>query len=179
MRNLLFICALVFCLIDVPTNAQTTSGKTFSNKGYQAWVQLTNSRIVHGLLWDVDSSYVEIKSDGISKWKSPESKAPLIKIPVEKIQSIRTKKVHAVLKGYGWGAIIGNGLGFAVAIPLEITEPDEGYMLLVPMMGMAGSITGLIAGVLPDKTFKIQGKEENFTPLLSELGSRAFWKWEK
>ncbi|MDX5339237.1 MAG: hypothetical protein LPK25_09425 [Cyclobacteriaceae bacterium] len=177
MKNLILFSAFIFCLAVSTTIAQTTPRKSFSRKGYQAWVKLTDSRIVHGLLWNVDSSFVEIKTDQSKKWKSPESKAPLLKIPVEKIQSIRTKKVHAVLKGYGWGAIIGNGLGFAVAIPLEISEPDEGYMLIVPMMGLAGSFTGLIAGSLPDRTFKVEGNSKNYVSILPDLSKRAFWKW--
>lgn len=177
MKKLILFSAIIFCLFEAQTSAQTSPRKSFNRKGYQAWVKLTDNRIVHGLLWNVDSAFVEIKSDQSKKWKSPDSKSPIIKIPLEKIQSIRTKKVNAVLKGYGWGAIIGNGLGFVVAIPLEIAEPDEGYILIVPMMGLAGSFTGLIAGALPDRTFKIYGKEENFELFLPELGKRAFWKW--
>ncbi|WP_026950194.1 hypothetical protein [Algoriphagus mannitolivorans] len=177
MKKLLLFSAFLLCLIAASTMAQTTPRKSFNRKGYQAWVTLSNSAIVHGLLWSVDSSFVEIKSDQSKKWKSPDSKAQILKIPVEKIQSIRTKKVHAVLKGYGWGAIIGNSLGFAVAIPIEISEPNEGYILIVPMMGLAGSFTGLIAGSLPDRTFKVEGNINNYVSILPDLSKRAFWKW--
>lgn len=178
MKKLLLFTVFMICLSAISTNAQNGPRKSFTRKGYQAWVELTDSRIIHGLLWNVDSSFIEIKTDQIAKWKNPDSKAPIRKIQINEIQKIRTKKVRAVLKGYGWGAIIGNSLGALTAIGYEVSEPEiDGYILLMPMMGLAGSFTGLVAGSLPDRTFIIEGKEEKYTTNLPDLAKRAFWKW--
>lgn len=154
--------------------------KSFDKNGYQAWVKLTDSSIVHGLLWNVDSAFVEIKTDQVKDWKSPNSNAVLQRISAGEIQSIRTKKVRAVLKGYGWGAIIGNSFGFLAAATAEISDPgSDDYILLVPMCGLLGSFTGLIAGALPDKTFEFEGRSSILLDDLSKLDKRAFWKSKK
>ncbi|MCS5490183.1 hypothetical protein [Algoriphagus limi] len=177
MKKQIILTSLGFLLCVVLVNAQDISGKSFNKKGYQAWVKLKDSSIIHGLLWNVDSSFIEIKTDDVKGWKNPESNAPLKKIQIQDIQSIETKKVRAVLKGYGWGAIIGNSLGLVAAGVAELSWPEnDGHMLLVPMFGLTGSFIGLIGGAANDKKFEIGGNSGNLEANLPELSKRAFWK---
>jgi len=151
---------------------QSVEGKAFNSKGYQAWVTLEDSRVVRGLLWSVDPDKVEIKSNQVKGWKNPNSSAEILALPIDRIQSIRTKKTRAVLKGYGVGAITGNSLGAVVAL----IDGEDFSILFVPLFGMVGSVTGLIAGALPDKTFKIELSQQKLREALPDLDKRAFWK---
>lgn len=150
--------------------------KTQNRKLYQAWVTLDNKKIIHGLLWNIDSLEVQIKLDKVKNWKRPTSSARIVEIPVDQIQKIRTKKTNAVLKGYGWGAIIGNSTGILVAVGSELAWPEnDGHALLIPLFGLAGSFTGLIAGSLPDRTFIINYNPKNLEINKLELNRRAYW----
>lgn len=157
------------------SKGQSVEGKTFNSKGYQAWVTLEDSKVVHGLLWNADTEKVEIKSDQVKGWKSPKTPAAILDIPVDQIQSIRTKKIRAVLKGYGWGAITGNSFGAVVAM----VDGEDFSILFVPFFGMIGSVTGLIAGALPDETFEIEMNQQKFRQAIPDLDKRAFWNCDK
>ena len=180
MKTLLPLILGFLLLLESPCFSQDSTRKSFTKKGYQAWVRVKSLEQVHGLLWNVDSAFVEIKTDQVGDWKSSDSEARIIKVPFEEIQQIRTKKVRAVLKGYGWGAIIGNSVGGLLALGYEASEPGyDAYILLMPMLGMTGSITGIIAGAAPDRTFKIYGDQKTYFSFIKDLDKRAFWTLKK
>lgn len=171
MKNLILLFLYLWTIVGI-ASGQVVEGKEFNKKGYQAWVTLEDSRVIHGLLWNVDSVKIQIKSDQIKGWKDPDSSAKIFEIPVERIQSIKTKKIRAVLKGYGWGAIIGNSFGAMVAVASD----DDMSILYVPLFGMIGSVAGIIAGSLPDKKFGIETNQEKMNQALLDLDKRSFWR---
>lgn len=170
--RVLSLLIIFFSLSPQIVVGQSVEGKTFNSKGYQAWVTLEDSRVIRGLLWNVNPEKIIIKSDQVKGWKNPNSSAEIIEVPVDRIQSIRTKKTRAVLKGYGVGAITGNSLGAVVAL----IDGEDFSILFVPLFGMIGSVTGLIAGALPDKTFEIEMNQQKLRQAIPDLDKRAFWK---
>lgn len=157
---------------------QSVEGKTFNSKGYQAWITLEDSRVVRGLLWNVDPEKIEIKSDQIKGWKNANSNAEILNIPIERVESVRIKRVHAVLKSYGYGVLTGVAVGSLAAITFEAIEPNSGYVLLIPMGGFLGSGIGIIAGTLPGKVFRIARSKKKMSEILPAMDKKAFWKME-
>ena len=175
MRNniLLFFC---FWTALGTSYGQAVEGKVFNKNGYQAWVTLKDSSDVHGLLWNVDSEKIEIKSDQVKNWKKPDSGGSVLEIPIERVKSIRTKRVHAVWKGYGYGVLTGIAVGSVGAIIFEAIDADEGSILLVPMGGFLGSGIGIVAGLMPDKTYVINEDLKEWNSIFPDLEKKAFWR---
>lgn len=167
-----------FCSLHL-VSGQSVEGKEFNKKGYQAWVTLDDSRVTHGLLWKMDSDKIEIKSDQVKQWKNPNSTATTLEIPIERIVSIRVKRLNAVWKGYGYGVLTGVGVGSIAAMVYEASEPNDGSILLIPMGGFIGSAVGIVAGSMPGKVFRIDGNKEKMAEYFSELDKKAFWTTEK
>lgn len=158
---------------------QAIEGKVFNKNGYQAWVTLKDSSDVHGLLWKVDSEKIEIKSDQVKNWKKPDSGGSVLEIPIEKVKSIRTKRVHSVWKGYGYGVLTGVAVGSVGALIYEAIEPDDGSVLLIPLGGFLGSGIGIIGGLMPGRTFVIKKDQQEWNSNLPELDKKAFWRRER
>jgi len=173
INMLLFYC---FWMTLGTSYGQAVEGKVFNKNGYQAWVTLKDSSDVHGLLWNVDSEKIEIKSDQVKNWKKPDSGGSVLEIPIERVKSIRTKRVHAVWKGYGYGVLTGVAVGSITAIIYETVDPDQGSILLVPMGGFLGSGIGIIAGLMPDKTYMINEDLKDLNSIFRELDKKAFWR---
>lgn len=178
LSKLLTLFSIFFLSSLSLVNGQTVDGKTFNSKGYQAWVTLDDSRVTHGLLWRLDADKIEIKSDQVKQWKNPNSNATTLEIPIERITSVRIKRINAVWKGYGYGVMTGVAVGTVAALTYESIDPGEGSILLVPMGGFIGSFIGIVGGSLTGKVFSIEGSKEKMAEYFPELERRAFWTTE-
>jgi hypothetical protein len=75
---------------------------------------------------------VYFRSDQEDNWKTQLANNIILKLPVTEIESIRTKRVHSVWKGYGYGVLTGVAVGSVGALIYEAIESDEGSALLIP-----------------------------------------------
>lgn len=173
---LLFLC---FLSVLGTLHGQAVEGKVFNKNGYQAWITTTEKSVFHGLLWSVNEDTVYFTSDLEKNWKKPQAATKILKLPITEIESIRTKRVHAVWKGYGYGVLTGVALGSVSALIYESIEPDDGSILLIPLGGFLGSGIGIIAGSMPGKTFIINRNKDLFNSHFSDLDKRAFWRQSK
>lgn len=127
----------------------------------------------------VSEDTVYFKSDQEENWKKPLANTEILKVPVTEIESIRTKRVHSVWKGYGYGVLTGVAVGSVGALIYEAIKPDEGFALLIPLGGFLGSGIGIIAGMMPDKDFLINGNLTVWNSNLPDLKKRAFYRNRK
>lgn len=175
MKNyiLLFFC---FWTASGTVYGQAVEGKIFNKNGYQVWITTTENSVFHGLLWMVNEDTVYFTSDLEKNWKKPPEAPKILKLSITDIEAIRTKRVHAVWKGYGYGVLTGVAVGSVGALIYEAIEPDEGSALLIPLGGFLGSGIGIIAGLMPDKNFLINGNQTVWNSHLPDLDKRAFWR---
>lgn len=122
----------------------------------------------------VNEDTVYFTSDLEKNWKKPRATTKIFKLLVTEIESTRTKRVHSVWKGYGYGVLTGVAVGTIGALVLEASG-DEFAILAVPFGGFIGSGIGLISGGMPDRMFSINGSKDLLKTYFPDLDKRAFW----
>ncbi len=157
-KNLGLLLILIMGSFDV-VFCQTQSDK--KPKPYDAWVK-TPSFTYKGTLYDVQDSSIRITNSLNYNFSS---------FRFQDIDAIQIRKKNSVVRGVIVGGII--GLLPSIVLAASLDKNDDGlYLLLVPMVGMAGAGVGAVVGAGLGSiriTIPIERKKENFDAYKGKL----------
>ena len=130
-------------------------------KPYDAWVK-TPSLTYKGTLYDVQDSSIRITNSLNYNFSS---------FRVQDIDAIQIRKKNSITRGVIIGGII--GILPSIVLAASLDKNDDGlYLLLVPMVGVAGAGIGAVVGAGVGSiriTIPIERKKENFDAYKGKL----------